>query len=102
MGRIATATPIKALEKKQNIKELLEFFGIALAPEDAKKILAEKQALIEKLNKEIQATQAQIKRITPMIRGQANADTIPDLPRENNSSSYRHCIFHRESSFSGH
>jgi hypothetical protein len=33
--------------------------------------LKEKEGLIEKLNKEIQATQAQIKRITPMIPGNA-------------------------------
>ena len=47
----------------------------------------EKKALIDKLNKEIQATEAQIKRITPMIPGQANADTIPDLPRESDFKS---------------
>ena len=81
VGQIATATANKALENKQNIKEVLDL-GLKAAPEDVKKILAEKQALIEKLNKEIQATQAQIKRITPMIPGQANADTIADLPRE--------------------
>jgi hypothetical protein len=81
VGRIATATANKALENKQNIKELLEL-GLSVAPEDARRALAEKQALIDKLNKEIQATEAQIKRITPMIPGQANADTIPDLPRE--------------------
>jgi len=81
VGRIATATANKALENKQNIKELLEF-GLSVAPEDARRALAEKQALIDKLNKEIQATEAQIKRITPMIPGQANADTISDLPRE--------------------
>jgi peptidoglycan hydrolase CwlO-like protein len=45
-------------------------------------MLAEKQELIDKLNKEIKATQEQIKRIAPMIPGQANADTIADLPRE--------------------
>ena len=82
VGQIATATANKALENKQNIKELLDF-SLKIAPEDAKKMLAEKQALIDKLNKEIQATQAQIKRLTPMIPGQANADTIADLPREN-------------------
>jgi hypothetical protein len=81
VGRIATATANKALENKQNIKELLEF-GLSVAPEDARRALAEKQALIDKLNKEIQATEAQIKRITPMIPGQANADTVSDLPRE--------------------
>jgi hypothetical protein len=81
VGRIATATANKALENKQTIKELLEF-GLSVAPKDTQQAIAEKQALIEKLNKEIQATQAQIKRITPYIPGQANADTIPDLPRE--------------------
>jgi hypothetical protein len=38
--------------------------------------------LIDKLNKEIQATNAQISRLVPLIPGEANADTIPDLPRE--------------------
>jgi hypothetical protein len=47
-------------------------------------MLIEKQGLIEKLNKEIQATEAQLKRIAPMIPGEANTDTIVDLPRENN------------------
>jgi hypothetical protein len=81
VGQIATATANKAVEDKQHIKELLEL-GLRFSPEDAKKVLAERQELIEKLNKEILATQAQIKRITPMIPGQANADTIADLPRE--------------------
>ena len=53
-----------------------------MALQDAQRAIAEKQALIDRLNKEIQATQAQIKRITPMIPGQTNADTIADLPRE--------------------
>jgi hypothetical protein len=44
--------------------------------------LVEKQGLVEKLNKEIKATEAQIRRITPKIPGEANADTIPNLPRE--------------------
>jgi hypothetical protein len=81
VGQIATATANKALENKQNIKELVEF-GLTLAPQEAQRAIAQKQALIDKLNKEIQATQAQIRRITPMIPGQANADVIPDLPRE--------------------
>jgi hypothetical protein len=81
VGQIATATANKALENKQNIKSLIEF-GLKAAPEEVKQAIDEKKALIDKLNKEIQATEAQIKRIAPMIPGQANADTIPDLPRE--------------------
>jgi hypothetical protein len=83
VGQLATATANKALENKENLKEVISY-GLAIAPEEAKKMLVERQALIEKLNKEISATQAQIKRITPMIPGQANADTIADLPREKN------------------
>src|SRR5918993_670248 len=60
VGRLATATANKALENKQNIKEMIDF-GLKIAPEDAKKILVEKQGLVEKLNKEIQATEAQIR-----------------------------------------
>jgi hypothetical protein len=81
VGQLATATADKALENKQNIKDMIDF-SLKIAPEEAKKILVEKQGLLEKLNKEIQATQTQIKRITPMIPGNANADTISDLPRE--------------------
>jgi hypothetical protein len=81
VGQLATATANKALENKQNIKEMIDF-SLKIAPEDAKRILTEKQGLIEKLNKEIQATEAQIKRIAPKIPGEANADTISNLPRE--------------------
>ena len=81
VGRIATATANKALENKEHIKEILQV-GVALAPEDAKRMLAENQARIDQLNKEIQATTAQIKRLAANIPGYANADTIADLPRE--------------------
>lgn len=81
VGRIATATANKALENKQNIVSLIEV-GLKTAPQEVQQTIDEKKALIDKLNKEIQATEAQIKRIAPMIPGQANADTIPDLPRE--------------------
>ena len=81
VGRIATATANKALENKQNILSLIEV-GLKAAPHEVQQGIDEKKALIDKLNKEIQATEAQIKQITPMIPGQANADTIPDLPRE--------------------
>jgi uncharacterized protein YybS (DUF2232 family) len=81
VGRIATATANKALENKQNIVSLIEV-GLKTAPQEVQQAIDEKKALIDKLNKEIQATDAQIKRIAPMIPGQANADTIPDLPRE--------------------
>jgi hypothetical protein len=81
VGRIATATANKALENKQHIKEVLEV-GIALAPAEAKRVLDENKAKIDRLNKEILATEAQLKRLVPYIPGQANADTIADLPRE--------------------
>jgi hypothetical protein len=84
VGQIATATANKALENKQNIKSLIEF-GLKVAPDEVQQAINEKKALIDRLNKEIQATEAQIKRIVPMIPGQANADTIPDLPRESDS-----------------
>ena len=81
VGRISTAIANKAVENKKHIKELLEV-GIALAPEDAKRLLDQNRARIDQLSREIQATEAQIKRLVPYIPGQANADTIPDLPRE--------------------
>jgi hypothetical protein len=81
VGQMATTISNKALENKQNIKALVEF-GLKAAPQEVQQAIDEKKALLIKLNKEIQATEAQIKRIAPMIPGQANADTIRDLPRE--------------------
>jgi hypothetical protein len=81
VGQMATTLSNKALENKKNIKALVEL-GLKAAPVEVQQAIDEKKALIDKLNKEIQATEAQIKRIAPMIPGQANADTIPNLPRE--------------------
>ena len=81
VGQMATTLSNKALENKQNIKALVEL-GLKAAPDEVQQAIDERKALIDKLNKEIQATEAQIKRIAPMIPGQANADTIPNLPRE--------------------
>jgi hypothetical protein len=81
VGQMATTISNKALENKQNIKALVEL-GLKAAPQEVQQAIDEKKALLIKLNKEIQATEAQIKRIAPMIPGQANADTIRDLPRE--------------------
>ena len=44
---------------------------ISAAPQDVQKKLAEKQELIDKLTKEIQATNAQLKRLTPLIPGKS-------------------------------
>lgn len=81
VGQMATTLSHKALENKQNIKALVEL-GLKAAPDEVQQAIDEKKALLIKLNKEIQATEAQIKQIAPMIPGQANADTIRDLPRE--------------------
>ena len=81
VGQMATTISNKALENKQNIKALVEL-GLKAAPDEVQQAINERKALIDKLNKEIQATEAQLKRIAPMIPGQANADTIPNLPRE--------------------
>lgn len=80
VGQLATAMANKALENKQHIKDILEV-AVKLAPEDAKKFLAENQEKINQLDREIQATTAQIKRLRP-TKKEADADTIPDLPRE--------------------
>ena len=56
--------------------------GLEAAPEDVQKAIEQRKVLIDKLNKEIQATNAQLSRLVPLIPGEANADTIPDLPRE--------------------
>jgi hypothetical protein len=81
VGKIATATANKALENKENIKTLIDI-GLKAAPEDTQKAIAEKQALIDKLSREIQATTAQIKELKPMIPGVADADTDRKLKRE--------------------
>jgi hypothetical protein len=78
---LATTTANKTLENKQHIREALEV-GVALAPEDARKALEANKAKIDQLNREIQATEAQLKRIVPLIPPEANADRIADLPRE--------------------
>jgi type IV secretory pathway TrbL component len=82
VGKMATATANKALENKENIKTLLDI-GLKIAPQDTQQAIAAKQALIDKLNKEIQATTVQIKQLKPMIPGKADADTDPNLKREN-------------------
>jgi hypothetical protein len=64
------------------LKELRDF-SLKITPEEARKRLVEKKELVDKLNKEIQATQDQIMRLAPMIPRRANADTISDMPREN-------------------
>jgi uncharacterized protein YPO0396 len=81
VGNVATAIANKAVENKESIKALAEF-AISAAPEDMKEKLAQKQALVDKVTKEIEASTAQLKRLTPLVPGKANADTIPDLPRE--------------------
>ena len=80
VGKVATATANKALENKENIKKLIDV-GLQLAPQDAQQAIAAKQELIDKLNKEIQATTAQIKQLTPMVPGVANADSDPTLKK---------------------
>jgi hypothetical protein len=85
VGKVATATANKALENKENIKKLIDV-GLQLAPQDAQQAIAAKQELIDKLNKEIQATTAQIKQLTPMVPGVANSDSDPTLKRENDFS----------------
>jgi hypothetical protein len=87
VGLIATAVANKSLENKQNIKALIDI-DLRTDSSDIEKTRAEKQALFEKLDYEIKATEAQIKRLIPMIPGNANADTIPTLPRESDFSDY--------------
>ena len=67
VGKVATATANKALENKQNIKTLIDL-GLQTLPQDTQQAIASKQALIDRLNKEIQATTAQIKQLTPMYQ----------------------------------
>jgi hypothetical protein len=81
VGQMATTISNKALENKQSIKAAVEL-GLKAAPDEVQQAIEERKALIDKLNKEIQATEAQLRRIAPMIPGEANADTIPNLPRE--------------------
>ena len=81
VGLTATAIAHKVVENKQNIKALIANI-LEAAPQHIQKAIEQRKALIDKLDKEIQATNAQISRLVPLIPGEANADTIPDLPRE--------------------
>ena len=72
VGKVATATANKAIENKENIKSIIDI-GLQIAPQHVQQAVAAKQALIDKLNKEIQATTVQIKQLAPMVRV-ANAD----------------------------
>jgi hypothetical protein len=81
VGKLSTAISNKALENKESIRSAIQL-GISITPEEAQKALAQKHELIEKLNGEIAATSGQLKRLQPLIPGEANADTIADLPRE--------------------
>jgi len=69
VGKVATATANKALENKQNIKTLIDL-GLQISPQDTQQAIASKQALIDRLNNEIQATTAQLKQLTRWFQEQ--------------------------------
>jgi len=79
VGRIATAK--KAVENKENIKSLIDV-GLKIAPPQAQQAIEEQKALMNKVTREIEATNAQITRLRPAVPPEADADTIANLPRE--------------------
>jgi hypothetical protein len=81
VGKLTTTISNKALENKESLKSAIEW-GLSVTPEDSKNAILKKQELIDKLTAQIEATRAQLNRLTPDIPGKANADTIKDLPRE--------------------
>src|SRR5918911_906849 len=62
VGRIATATAKKAVENKENIKTLIDA-GLKVAPPQAQQAIEEHKTLMNKITREIDATNAQIARL---------------------------------------
>jgi hypothetical protein len=85
VGRIATATAKKAVENKENIKDLIDI-GLKAAPPQTQQAIEERKVLIDKITQEINATNAQIARLRPAVPPEADADRIADLPREKDFS----------------
>ena len=82
VGRLSTLTARKAAENQENIRDLIKYIDLALEPKDIEKAKAMRNDLIEKLDKQIEVTNAQYNRLIPFIPGEANVDTDPTLPRE--------------------
>jgi hypothetical protein len=81
VGQYATAFGAKTIENKENIKSITEV-AIASSPEATQKEIARKQALIDALQKQIDADNAQLSKLKAGIpTPKADADTRDDIVR---------------------
>jgi hypothetical protein len=76
----------KIIEDKERIKTLAEVM-YKLTPEEKKQVLDEAGINMERISKEILATESQLKRLKPVVvakigNSRADPDTDNDLPRE--------------------
>jgi hypothetical protein len=72
VGQYATAFGQKTIENKENIRTITQV-GLALSPQATQVDIAKKQALIEALQKQIDADNAQLSRLKGAIPGADNA-----------------------------
>lgn len=80
IGQYATAFGAKTIENKENIKSITQLV-LASSPEEARKTILQKQALIDALQKQIDADNAQLTKLSVQIPGDAQADNRDDLIR---------------------
>ena len=81
VGQYATAFGAKSIENKENIKNITEA-ALALTPDDTQKAIATKKAIIDALQKQIDADNAQLAKLLGGIpTPEAIADNRDDIMR---------------------
>ena len=81
VGQYATAFGAKTIENKENIKNITEA-ALALTPDDTQKAIATKKAIIDALQKQIDADNAQLAKLMGGIpTPEAIADNRDDIIR---------------------
>jgi hypothetical protein len=81
IGQLATAFAQKTAEQQDELKTVADVIT-NLSP-DAKKLLEDQQKNMEYWRDRANAADQQIKRLLPLVPGDAQANNIPNLPREN-------------------
>jgi hypothetical protein len=81
VGQYATAFGAKTIENKENIKNITEI-ALGLTPEETQKAIASKKAIIDALQKQIDADNAQLSKLIGGIpTPEAKADNRDDIMR---------------------
>jgi hypothetical protein len=81
VGQYATAFGAKTIENKQNLKNITEV-ALALTPEETQKAIVRKKAIIDALQKQIDADNAQLSKLIGDIpTPEAKADNRNDIMR---------------------